>query len=166
VCVCAGRHHYWAADPLRLGFSLYIYVPPSLSNTLTTTVLTWYHSRVSFQPHSRHPISALGPTTGFRSIAPGGSSFPPEGNSSPVAGPQPSQAGKPPGRHAAASSLALGTCWSLLSAPTCPSAGAHAPPSRHTPPSAALMAADVAPPLLGPPTPPPPWPRARPTSPI
>ena len=87
MCVCAGRHHYWAVDPLRLGFSLYIYVPPSLCNTLTTTVLTWYQSRVSFQPHSRHPISALGPTTGFRSAAPGGSSFPPEGNSSPVAGP-------------------------------------------------------------------------------
>jgi hypothetical protein len=41
----------------------------------------------SSHPHNHHPISVLGPVTGFRAASPGGSSFPLGGSSSPAAGP-------------------------------------------------------------------------------
>jgi hypothetical protein len=40
LCVCVGRHHYWAAGPLGLGLSLYIYVPHS--SMKYNNRLMWY----------------------------------------------------------------------------------------------------------------------------
>jgi hypothetical protein len=57
VGVCVGRHHCWAASPLGLGLSLYIYVPHLLS-ICPLHYSTWYQTRLGFFPpptHSRHP---------------------------------------------------------------------------------------------------------------
>jgi hypothetical protein len=77
--VCVGRHHSWAADPLGLGFYVYICNHHLYAISIKNSILL-HGIRLGFpssHPHSRHPISALGPTTGFRATTSGGSSFPP-----------------------------------------------------------------------------------------
>jgi hypothetical protein len=61
-----GRHHCWAAGPLGLGLSLYIYCIPSIINILLHPS-TWYQrTRLGFHPSRHLPPPIACPTSSRR----------------------------------------------------------------------------------------------------